>query len=271
MQNRNATDIFRVLFLGDIVGKPGRNAVIKNACSLKKELDLSCIIANAENVSGGIGLTPENAWELHNAGVDILTSGNHIWKYKKLYGLLDKVDWLLRPANYPPQVPGKGYNIYNISGMGVVVINLQGRVFMESIDCPFKRADRILEEIEGEVSVIIVDFHAEATSEKKALMYYLNSKVSSVLGTHTHVQTNDVQITPQGTGYITDLGMSGPRDSILGMEPRAIIQRFLSHLPQKFTLAEGDVLLQGVLMEIDSYSGKMLNMQIWERTFLNNS
>ncbi len=266
MQNSVNKECLRVLFLGDIVGKPGRNAVKRNILSLKEELQADSIMANAENVSGGIGLTPENAKELHNSGVSVLTSGNHIWKHKQIYSLLDKVDWLLRPANYPSQVPGSGYNVYSISGTNVAVVNLQGRVFMESIDCPFKKVDRILQEIQENVSCIIVDFHAEATSEKKAMLYYLNGRVSSVLGTHTHVQTNDIQITSQATGYVTDLGMSGPADSILGMEPQAIIQRFLSHLPQKFTLATGDVLLQGSLMDLDPATGKMIDMQLWERT-----
>lgn len=265
MQNNKSGDRYRVLFLGDIVGRPGRQAVKKNLPGLKKEIDADCILANAENASGGIGLTPENAKELHNCGIDVLTSGNHIWKHKQIYSLLDKVEWLLRPANYPPEVPGDGYNVYNIADTNLAVINLQGRVFMESIDCPFKRVDSILEELEGRGYTIIVDFHAEATSEKKAMLYYLNGRVSSVLGTHTHVQTSDVQITPQGTGYITDLGMSGPSDSILGMDPQAIVQRFLNHLPQKFILADGDVVLQGCLLDIDPYTGKMLDMSLWEQ------
>ena len=265
MLSKYSQNVFRILFLGDIVGRPGREAVKKAALSLKEEINADCLLANAENVSGGIGLTPENAKELHNAGVDILTSGNHIWKHKQIYSLLDKADWLLRPANYPPQVPGDGYNIYTIRGTNLAVLNLQGRVFMESIDCPFKRVESILEEIKHRACIVIVDFHAEATSEKKAMLYYLNGKVSSVLGTHTHVQTNDAQITPKGTGYITDLGMSGPSDSILGMDPQAIVQRFLNHLPQKFTLASGEVFLQGVLMDIDPNSGKMLEMSSWER------
>ncbi|MFW6055376.1 MAG: TIGR00282 family metallophosphoesterase [Thermodesulfobacteriota bacterium] len=230
----------RTLFLGDIVGKPGRRAVMENISRLRRDLGLDLILANAENASGGLGLTPKNARELHQAGIDILTSGNHIWKHREIYNFLDETEWLLRPANYPPDAPGRGYGLFTVNMLRVGVVNLLGRVFMSPVDCPFRTAESILKELEPEADIVLVDFHAEATSEKKALGYYLGGRVSALLGTHTHVQTSDAQILSGGTGYITDLGMCGPCHSVLGMDPETVQRGFVQGLPQRFVLAGGE-------------------------------
>ncbi|MCF8106850.1 MAG: TIGR00282 family metallophosphoesterase [Desulfohalobiaceae bacterium] len=254
----------RILFLGDIVGKQARKAVTENIGRLRQDLDLDLILANAENASGGLGLVPKNASELHNAGIDVLTSGNHIWKHKEIYNFLNESRWLLRPANYPPEAPGRGYNLFSIARLRVGVINLLGRVFMSPVDCPFRTAGSILETLKQEADIVLVDFHAEATSEKKALGYYLAGRVSALLGTHTHVQTGDAQILSGGTGYITDLGMCGPSHSVLGMDPETVQRGFVQGLPQRFVLAGGEIKLQGALLDIDAQSGRTLNIQVWE-------
>ncbi len=255
----------RILFLGDIVGQPGRRAVRQNISLLKKDLKVDCVIANGENASGGIGITPKNADQLHGAGIDIITSGNHIWKHKDIYSFLEENSWLLRPANYPPGVPGKGYGTYKIGQEKIAVINLQGRIFMEDIDCPFRTGQKVLEELDKDIKLIIVDFHAEATSEKKALLYYFQKKVSALLGTHTHVQTTDELILAKHTAYISDAGMCGAYDSIIGMDVEAVLKRFVQRLPQKFIPAKGDVILQGVLLEADPQSGKAKQINRFNR------
>ncbi|MCF8105009.1 MAG: TIGR00282 family metallophosphoesterase [Desulfohalobiaceae bacterium] len=254
----------RTLFLGDIVGKPGRKAVMENISCLRRDLGLDLILANAENASGGLGLIPKNARELHQAGIDILTSGNHIWKHREIYNFLDETGWLLRPANYPPDAPGRGYSLFAVNRLRVGVVNLLGRVFMSPVDCPFRTAESILKELKQEADIVLVDFHAEATSEKKALGYYLGGRVSALLGTHTHVQTSDAQILSGGTGYITDLGMCGPCHSVLGMDPETVQRGFVQGLPQRFVLAGGECRLQGVLLDIDAESGRTNSLQAWE-------
>ena len=254
-------DTMRVLFLGDIVGKAGRKAVMQTLPGLRQELEVDLVIANGENASGGIGLTRKNASQLLSADIDVLTSGNHIWKHKDILPVLDTEDRLLRPANYPPGAPGKGLGVYAAGHGSVAVINLLGRTFMGQVDCPFRSADHILSRLESGVSVILVDFHAEATSEKKALGFYLQDRVSAVLGTHTHVQTADALLLSKGTGYITDAGMCGPEDSVIGMKAEGIVKRFVTGLPQPFEVASGDVALQGALLDIDMASGKALSIQ----------
>ncbi len=257
----------KILFLGDIVGRPARGLVQQELFRLRSTLELDFVIANAENVSGGLGLNVKNALQLKECGIDVLTTGNHIWKYKEIYDLLDKEPWLLRPANYPPGAPGTGLGIFSLQDdLQLAVINLQGRIFMDSLDCPFRTAEDILSRIKARI--IIIDFHAEATSEKKALLHFLRGRVSAILGTHTHVQTSDAQIADNYTGYITDVGMCGVLDSVIGMAPKAVLEGFLSGLPKKFEPASGQPVLQGVLLDIQAQSGAVLDIQIidWPQT-----
>lgn len=250
----------KVLFLGDIIGKPGRSAVEKNLDHLVSENEADLVVANAENAAGGIGISLKTARSLLQMGIDILTTGNHIFKKREIYDFLDKEERLLKPANYPPDTPGRGYNIYKIEKLGnlkVAVINLCGRVFVENLDCPFRTVNRILEYVSEETPIIIVDMHAEVTSEKVAMGWYLSGRVSAVIGTHTHVQTADERILPEdGTAYITDVGMVGPRDSVIGVKKENIIERFITGMPQKFTVAREDVWINGVVIDIDEKSGK---------------
>ena len=242
----------RLLFLGDIVGRPGRSAVFRSLNALKAAWDVDLVVANGENASGGIGLTAQNAVQLHAAGVDVITSGNHIWKHKDIIPCLESEPWILRPANYPPGVPGRGWGVYSAADGEVAVVNLLGRIFMDPIDCPFRTVECILDEASKQARHILVDFHAEATSEKKAMLYALSGRVSAVIGTHTHVPTADAHISPQHTGYITDAGMCGPFDSIIGMQPEPILERLRTGLPQAFTVGKGEVVLQGAFLETDA-------------------
>lgn len=251
----------RVLFLGDIVGKPGRLLVEKNAPALKRGLGLDVLLANAENASGGLGLAPDEARSLLDAGVDVLTSGNHIWKYKDIGPFMDAEPRLLRPANYPDGAAGAGLGLYDLpDGRTLVLVNLLGRTYMQPLDCPFRKADDLLAGLAVEAPLVIVDFHAEATSEKIAMARYLDGRVAAVLGTHTHVQTNDARILARGTAAMTDIGMCGVHDSILGMNEKPILERFLTGLPTRFTLAKGRAQLSGALMELDSDNGKALSI-----------
>jgi len=259
----------RILFLADIVGKTARKEVIAHLGDLRRRLQLDWVVANGENVSGGIGLTPKNALQLHQAGVDVLTSGNHIWKHKEIIEFLEQTDWLLRPANYPPDTPGRGSGMYESGGQSLAVINLQGRTFMEALDCPFRCADEILARLPKHTPVL-VDFHAEATSEKKAMLFYLAGRVSALIGTHTHVQTADAQILDGHTGYISDAGMCGPVRSIIGMDPETVVSRFVNKLPQRFIPAEGDTMLQGLVLDLDPASGRAEQVQGWSMTTESN-
>jgi hypothetical protein len=254
----------RILFLGDIVGRPGRKAVCTRVPQLRREHGLDLVVANAENASGGLGLNQKNARQLHRAGLDVLTSGNHIWRYKEILPFLEETDWLLRPANYPPRVPGRGYIVLECAGIRVAVLNLQGRVFMEPLDCPFRTADAVLSEMqEQNPDMILVDFHAEATSEKQALRHYLEGRVTALLGTHTHVQTGDAFVGAKGTGYITDLGMCGPADSVIGMDPDPVVQGFTMQTPQRWSVAGGETVLDGVLLDIEAESGRCKAVTAW--------
>ena len=247
----------RILFIGDIVGKPGREAVRILLPELKKKYRLDLCIANAENVAGGSGITPRLAEELFSYGLNMLTSGDHIWKRKEVLEILDSEMRILRPANYPAESPGRGYGIIETKkGQKVGVINLEGRVFMSSLSCPFKCAQEAARQIKEKTQIILVDFHAEATSEKIALGWFLDGMVSAVLGTHTHVQTADERILPGGTAYITDLGMTGPYDSVIGRKVEQILARFLTQMPVRFEMASENVQLHGVVLEIDDKTGK---------------
>ncbi len=223
---------------------------------LRQQYGLDLVIANAENAAGGLGLTLETAKELFNAGVDVLTSGNHIWAQKEIIPYLDGKMPILRPLNYPPEVPGKGYIV---SGQ-TMVVNLMGRTFMGDIDCPFRAIDQLLTELRHEPPVTIVDFHAEATSEKVAMGRYLDGRVSAVLGTHTHIGTIDAQLLPQGTAYVTDIGMTGPIDSVIGNDIETVIHRFLTGIPHRLSVGKGKTIFNAVMVEVADDSGKAISM-----------
>jgi len=245
-----------VLVVGDIIGKPGRRAVNELLPDLRQQYGLDLVIANAENIAGGIGVTPNTAVELLDAGVDVLTSGNHIWAQKEILPYLDGEMPILRPLNYPPGVPGRGYMV---KGQAMVV-NLIGRTFMGNFDCPFRAMEKLLTELKPKPPVIIVDFHAEATSEKVALGRYLDGRVSAVLGTHTHVGTIDAQLLPQGTAYVTDIGMTGPVDSVIGDDTEAVLDRFLTMIPHRLSVGKGKTIFNAVLVCIDKDNGKAISI-----------
>ncbi len=253
----------RILILGDVVGRPGRRAIRDLVPTLADSERLDLVIANAENAAGGMGVSIKSAEELFSGGVHVLTSGNHIWKWKEIYPYLERNSHLLRPANYPDRAPGRGWVEWqNEKGLRALIINVQGRIFMpSSVDDPFRCVDAILREHSTYSPVIIVDVHAEATSEKNAIGWYLDGKVSVVYGTHTHVQTADERILPKGTAYITDLGMCGPLDSVIGIEKEAVIEGFLTQLPRKFDVAQGSVVLQGIILDVDETTGKALDVR----------
>ena len=243
----------KILFIGDIVGAPGRRAVEELLDRAVDRHAIDLVVANCENAAGGIGVTPQIADQLFALRIDVLTSGNHIWKHKEILPYLDNTDRLLRPANYPPETPGVGVIVVETAaGEPAAIINLEGRVFMNALECPFRTADQILASLPKEVKVILVDMHAEATSEKQALGWHLDGRVSAVVGTHTHVQTADERILPGGTGYISDAGMTGPVDSVIGMKKEIILERFFSQLPQPFKVATQNIQLQGVILKIDA-------------------
>lgn len=255
----------RVLFIGDIVGKPGREAVKTFLKPLLSEYKVDATIANAENASGGKGLTKEVAHELYGYGIDFLTMGNHVWDQREIMNYIDGESRLIRPANYPAGAPGQGYGYIRTKGRKIGVLNLSGRVFLTPIDDPFSGAIRWINQMKQETPIIIVDFHAEATSEKVALGWFLDGQASAVLGTHTHIQTADARCLPQGTAYITDVGMTGPRDSVLGIKKEIIINRFLTQLPGKFELASGAIQLNAVVLDIDEESGKARQIESIQR------
>ena len=247
----------RVLILGDTVGRPARRAISELVPSLISREGIHLVIANAENAAGGMGVDINSAQELFSSGVDVLTSGNHIWKKKEIYSYFDTHDNLLRPANYPEGAPGRGWVEWQSrTGVRAFIVNIQGRVFMNPVDDPFRCVDRLLRDHRQFSPVVIVDMHAEATSEKNAMGWYLDGRASIVFGTHTHVQTADERILPKGTAYITDLGMCGALDSVIGIEKETVIAGFLSQLPRKFEVASENVVLQGVVLDVDEDSGK---------------
>jgi 2',3'-cyclic-nucleotide 2'-phosphodiesterase len=253
----------RILMLGDVVGAAGRTVFQRYIGRLKKEEKIDAVILNGENSAHGVGITPRIVQFFKDNGVDVITSGNHIWHKKEIFPYLSNNHDLLRPANYPSGVPGTGIMTFSCHQQLVAVINLQGRVFMrEDLDCPFRAMDTMLTFLRDKTKLIVVDFHAEATSEKQALAAYLDGKVTAVLGTHTHVQTADERILPQGTAYITDCGMAGAVNSLLGMEPAPIIQRFLTQMPVKFSVdMRPPYRLEGVIIEADSLSGRAMSIK----------
>jgi hypothetical protein len=250
----------KILFVGDIVGNPGRKAAKMLISEIKKDTAIDFCIANGENAAGGMGITYAVAQELLNSGIDIITLGNHTWTKRDVFNFIDVDERLIRPANYPKELPGKGSVFIKKNNETIGVLNLMGRIFMEAIDCPFKAAEREIEYLKNYTNTIIVDMHAEATSEKYAMGWYLDGKVSCVLGTHTHVQTADERILPRGTGYITDVGMTGPYDGIIGVDRDIIIKKFLTSLPIRFEVAKGNVQFNAVILDIDGKTSRTINI-----------
>ena len=257
-------ETMKVLFIGDVVGEPGQALIERHLSQIKKEHGIDLAVVNGENSSSqGRGITPKIAQAFFSNGADVITTGNHVWFRREVYSYLDEEPRLLRPANYPAGVPGNGVTLLTVKGQTVAVINLQGRVFMrEHVECPFKAMDSLLVYLKDKTKCIFIDFHAEATSEKVGLAYYLAGRASGIVGTHTHIQTADERILPGGTGYITDLGMVGSLNSMLGMQKDAIIQNFITQLPVKFTVdTTPPYVLSGVIMEVDMGSGEALSIQ----------
>ncbi|MGQ9607753.1 MAG: TIGR00282 family metallophosphoesterase [bacterium] len=256
---------FRILFIGDIIGSPGRSAVKKALPEMKKIYNPNLIIANGENLAGGLGITPDTAKEVIDSGVDLLTTGNHVWDKKEIIEFIDMDERILRPANYPKGTPGKGFTItiktFFQQEIPIAVFNLSGRVFMEPLDNPFTVSYELLPLLQERSKIIILDFHAEATSEKIAMGRYLDGKVSAVIGTHTHVQTADETIFPGGTAYITDVGMTGPIDSVIGTKKDLVIKKFITQMPVKFDVPDGNVLLCAVIVDIDPNTGYAVNIE----------
>jgi 2',3'-cyclic-nucleotide 2'-phosphodiesterase len=252
----------KILMLGDIVGRPGRTLCRERLAAWREDNKIDFVVANGENASGGNGLTVKNATELFETGIDVFTSGNHIWQQKDHEELFNKFPNIIRPANYYDELPGCGWTVAEIEGgPRVGVLNLQGQVFMDPIDNPFRAADRFLEKIRKQARIILVDFHAEATSERVAMGYYLDGRVSAVVGTHTHIATADERILANGTAYQTDLGMVGPLDGVLGVDSQPILKKFLTGMPARFTIAKGSVVATGTMISIDSSDGKAIKIE----------
>jgi metallophosphoesterase (TIGR00282 family) len=248
--------MIRILMTGDTVARSGRRALEERLHDLRSQREIDFVVSNVENAAGGFSITPRIAEDLLAAGVDVMTSGNHIFDKKEILEYIDKQPRLLRPANYAPGIPGKGRWVGKVRGVPIAVINLQGRVFMSQCDDPFRCADAQLAALEPSVKIIVVDMHAEATSEKMAMGRYLDGRVTAVVGTHTHVQTADEQIMPEGTAYITDLGMVGPHDGIIGMQSEIVLERFLRGLSTKFEPCDGDIKLNGLIVDVDEETGR---------------
>lgn len=251
----------RILAIGDVIGRPGRRALQVLVPQLKGQLGIDLAIANGENLAGGIGVTPDAAREILDCGIDVITTGNHVWAHKQAIPFLESDAPVLRPLNFPPGVPGRGYLVKK----DVAVVNILGQTFIGNFDCPFRATDRLLRELNNIPRVVIVDFHAEATSEKGAMGRYLDGRVSAVLGTHTHVGTVDAAILPRGTAYVTDIGMTGPMDSVIGDEVEGVINRFLTRMPHRITVGKGRVKFNAILLEVDRESGRAVSIERIER------
>ncbi len=255
---------FRILFVADVVGQPGREAVKAILPRLKEEVRADLTILNGENAAGGFGLTAKLVSELRSCGADVITTGNHVFAQKEFAGELPKLDRVLRPANYPPSAPGQGWCLVEAGGRQVLVMNLIGRIFLDPLDDPFRTADAILA-AHPEAKVVFCDMHAEATSEKTAMGWYLDGRASAVVGTHTHIPTADARVLRGGTAYVTDVGMVGPRDSCIGMDKQVVIQRFLSGVPNRFVVASGPVTFNSVLVTINHSTGRATTIQRIDR------
>ncbi|GAB2722473.1 TIGR00282 family metallophosphoesterase [Paenibacillus thermoaerophilus] len=250
----------RLLFIGDIVGQPGRNAVRTMLPKFKEKYKPHLIVANGENAAGGRGITSAIVKDLLDAGVHAITMGNHTWDNKDIYEWIDQESRVIRPANFPEGTPGRGFTVVRANGYELFVLNLQGRTFLPPLECPFRTADALWNEA-SKYRFKLIDLHAEATSEKIAFGWYMDGRASLVVGTHTHVQTNDARILPQGTGYLTDVGMTGPRDGVLGMERNSVIGKFLTQMPARFVVDEGKWQINAVLAEFDDATGRATKVQ----------
>ncbi|MEK7774737.1 MAG: TIGR00282 family metallophosphoesterase [Candidatus Zixiibacteriota bacterium] len=250
-----------IMFVADICGKVGRQAAAHLIKPLREKHGVTYVIANIENAAGGFGVTPEMSRKAFSYGIDIQTSGNHIWDRMEIQRYLDTDVKLLRPANYPMGTPGRGVYVDEVNGLKIGVLNLMGRTYMKEIDCPFQVADQEVAYLRGHTNIIFIDFHAEATSEKQAMLYYLDGKVSAIVGTHTHVQTADEMVSKAGTAYLSDAGMTGPHDSIIGMQKQPSLERFLTGMPRRMTTASDDIKMSGALVRIDTETGKALGIE----------
>jgi metallophosphoesterase (TIGR00282 family) len=250
-----------VLCVGDIFGEPGRRAVTMLLPKLKKQHEADLAIVNVENAAAGFGVTPPLARSIREHGADVMTSGNHIWDKKEIIEYIGKENLLLRPANFPAGTPGAGSIVVKAGPHKVAVLNLMGRVFLPNLDCPFRKADEEIARLKQETSIVVVDMHCEATSESQAMGWYLDGRVSAVVGTHRHVQTADERILPKGTAYITDLGMTGPVDSVIGVDPQLALQRFITQMPNRFEPAKGPAALHGAVIRIDPDTGRGLSIE----------
>jgi metallophosphoesterase (TIGR00282 family) len=245
-----------ILFVADICGKPGRQVTAHMVKPLREKYASDLVVANVENAAAGFGITPQMSQKVFTYGVDLQTSGNHIWDRQDIINYIIYEPRLLRPANYPRGVPGAGWHVAVVGEGKVAVVSLMGRTYMKELDCPFHTIDRVLDIVRDQTEVVFIDFHAEATSEKQALLYHLDGRVSAIVGTHTHVQTADEQVSKRGTAYITDAGMTGPYDSIIGMQKQPSLDRFLTGMPRRFSTATDDVRIAGVVVRIDAASGR---------------
>ena len=251
----------KIMLVGDVIGRPGRRSFREHTPRLRKEKGIDIVIVNGENSAGGKGITRKSLDELYQGGADIVTSGNHVWDKREVLEFIDREPFLIRPANYPEGAPGKGFCIYPFKAKNIGVINLSGRTFMPALDCPFQKAEQLLREMDGRCDVVLLDFHAEATSEKMAMGWYLDGRLQCLVGTHTHVQTADERILPKGTAYITDLGMVGPWNSILGVKADIVVDKFLRALPSRFDLAEAPNVYSAVVLEVDDRTNAAVGIE----------
>lgn len=251
----------KILIVGDVVGRPGRKAFKKYTKELREKNNIDVVIVNGENSAAGKGVSRKSLDELYAGGADIVTSGNHIWDKREVYEVIDTDPYLVRPANYPEGAPGKGWCLYPLKAKSLAVINMSGRAFMPEMDCPFQKIEDVLSEIGNQADIKILDFHAETTSEKMAMGFYLDGRVQVVVGTHTHIQTADERILPEGTAYITDLGMVGPWNSVLGVKSDIIIKKFTTCMPARFDLADGPAVYSAIVVEIDDASNKPVGVE----------
>jgi metallophosphoesterase (TIGR00282 family) len=257
----------KILIIGDIVGSPGREAFKNTVAKYRDNGRAEIIVVNAENSAGGRGLTPKIAKELYDAGADCITLGDHTWDQREIMPFLDQEERIVRPANFDQNCPGKGMTTVSTPYGSITVINLLGRVFLNPMACPFRTVDQLLKKADPSTRTIIVDMHAEATSEKVAMGWHLDGRVSVVVGTHTHVQTSDERILPKGTAYLTDMGMTGAKDSVIGCDIEPVLKKFLTGLPNRFTVASENPACEGVLVEVDPYTGKALSIERIRETF----
>jgi metallophosphoesterase (TIGR00282 family) len=245
-----------ILFIGDIIGKPGRKITRALLPKIKEEYKINYVIANGENSAGGFGIVPNVVDELCSLGINTITTGNHVWDKKEIMEFLDKDERIIRPINFPEGAPGKGIRIDVVNGNKIAVINVMGRTYLSYLDCPFRTTKKVIDEIKNDVKIIVIDFHAEITSEKQAFGWFFDGVVSAVIGTHTHVPTADERILPKGTGYITDVGMTGAYDSVIGIRKEIALKRFLLQMPAKFYISAGDVKFSAIFLEVDENDGK---------------